>query len=66
MKETYENMDLLLKAIIYSKYEWKLCGDPKVVGFLLGMRSGYTKFSVFFVKGIAEKRTNFTKLMISQ
>jgi len=39
MEETYENMDLLLKAIRYSKYGWKICGDLKVIR-LLGMQSG--------------------------
>jgi len=44
MKETYENIDLLLKAISYSKYEWKICGDLTVLGLLLRMQSGYTMF----------------------
>ena len=47
MKETYKNMDLLLKAISYSKYGWKICGDLKVIGLLLGMESGYTKLCYF-------------------
>ena len=47
MKETYDNMDLLLKAIRYSEYERKLSGDPKVIGTLLRMQSGYTKFCCF-------------------
>jgi hypothetical protein len=47
MKETYENRDLLLKAISYSKYGWKICGDLKVIGLLLGMQSSYTKFCCF-------------------
>jgi len=46
MKETYESMDLLLKAISYSKYGWKICGD-KVRGLLIGMQSGHTKFCCF-------------------
>jgi len=29
MMETYENIDLLLKAISYSKYGCKICGDLK-------------------------------------
>jgi len=29
MKESYENVDLLLKAISYSKHGWKICGDLK-------------------------------------
>ena len=47
MKETYENMDLLLKARSYSKYGWKICGDLKITGLLLEMRSGYTKLCYF-------------------
>ena len=47
MKETDENMDLLLKAISYSKYGWKTCGDLKVIGLFLGIQSGYTKFCCF-------------------
>jgi hypothetical protein len=42
MKETYESMDLLLTAIGYSKYGWKICGDLEVIGLLIGMQSGYT------------------------
>ena len=46
-KETYENMDLFLKAISYSKYGWKTRGDLKVIGLLTGMKSGYTKCCCF-------------------
>jgi hypothetical protein len=35
-------MDLLLKAISYSKYGWKIYEDLKVIGLLLRMQSGYT------------------------
>jgi hypothetical protein len=44
-------MDLLLKATIYSKCEWKICGGHKFVGSLLGMQSGYTKFCCFHCEG---------------
>jgi hypothetical protein len=47
MNETYKNMDLLLKAVSYSKYRWKICGDLKVIGLLLGMQFGYTKLCYF-------------------
>jgi len=47
MKETYESMDLLLKAISYSKYGWNICGDLKVIGLLIGMQSGYTELCCF-------------------
>jgi hypothetical protein len=32
MKESCDNMDLLLEALSYSKYEWKICGVLKIVG----------------------------------
>jgi hypothetical protein len=58
-------MDWLLKVISYSKCEWKICGDLKVIGLLLGMQSGYTKFSaVCVVDGAAEQKTNITRLRI--
>jgi len=44
MKETHKNMDLLLTAISYSKYGWKICEDLHGIGLLLGIQSGYTKF----------------------
>jgi hypothetical protein len=50
MKETYENMDLLLKDIIYSKYGWKICGDLKDIGLLPGKHCGYTKFCCFLLE----------------
>jgi hypothetical protein len=63
MKETYENMDLLLKVVSYSKYGSKICGDLKVIGLLVGTQCGYTKlFAICFVNGTAEQKTNITKL----
>jgi hypothetical protein len=56
MKETYENMDLLLKAISYSKSEWKVCGDLKVTGLLLVLLSGYTKFCCFLCEWNSQAR----------
>jgi len=47
MKETYENMEMLLKHIQYSKYNWNICGDLKVVALLLGMQLRYTKYCCF-------------------
>jgi hypothetical protein len=45
--ELPNNMDLPFRAVSYSKNGWKICGDLKVVELLLGMQSGYTKFSCF-------------------
>jgi len=47
MTETYANMDLLLRAISYSKYGWKTCGDLRVIGFLLGLQCVYTRLCCF-------------------
>jgi len=40
MKETYENMKLLVKNIQYEKYNWNICGDLKVTALLLGLQLG--------------------------
>jgi hypothetical protein len=40
-------MKLLLGKIKYDKFNWKLCGDLKVVALLLGMQLGYTKYCCF-------------------
>lgn len=38
MKETYDNMKLLLTIIeINEKYGWEICGNLKVIGLLLNM-----------------------------
>jgi len=37
MKESYENMKLLLGKIKYDEFKWKLCGDLRVMALLLGM-----------------------------
>ena len=47
MKESYESMNILLEAIKYSKYSWKICGDLKVISLLLGLQLGYTKHMCF-------------------
>jgi hypothetical protein len=47
MKESYESMNLLLGNIKYDKFNWKLCGDLKLVALLLGMQLRYTKYCCF-------------------
>ena len=37
----------LLNCIDYDKFKWKICGDLKVLGPLLGMQQGYTKYYCF-------------------
>ena len=37
--ETHETIELILH-LNYSAYNWNICGDLKVIGFLLGMQLG--------------------------
>ena len=47
LKESYDNMELLLEAIKYREYQWSLCGDLKVIDLLMGMQAGFTKYCCF-------------------
>ena len=47
MKETHDSMDQLLSALNYHDHGWLICGDLKVVGSVLGLYGGYTKYPCF-------------------
>lgn len=47
LKESYDNMKVLLEAIDYKSHQWKICGDLKVIGMLMGMQGGFTKYCCF-------------------
>lgn len=47
MKETYENMALLIDKVRYHEYNWHICGDLKVIAILTGLQTGYTKYCCF-------------------
>jgi len=52
MKETYENTDLLLKALRYSKCEWKICGDIKLYAprvLYVGQAFRYSPEEAFYI-----------------
>ena len=40
-------MDILLKLIRYEDHKWSISGDLKVIGMLMGMQSGFTKYCCF-------------------
>ena len=74
MKESYENMKLLLGKIKYDEFKWKLRGDLKVVALLLGMQLVYTKYCCFlgewdmknhYVNKLWPKRTSLTPAEIN-
>ena len=47
MKEDYENIKQLLVKINYAQFRWYVCGHFRMLGFLLGLQGGYTKYSCF-------------------
>lgn len=44
LKEEYQNISLLLQKIKYDEHHWSICVDLKMVNFLLGQQSGFTKY----------------------
>jgi hypothetical protein len=47
MKQYHKSMHTLRNCIDYDKFKWKIFGDLKVLGLLLGMQQGYTKYCCF-------------------
>lgn len=47
MKEEYNTIALVLEKIKYHEHQWVICVDLKMVNFLLGQQSGYTKYPCF-------------------
>lgn len=54
MKETYDNMKILLSKIRYEQHSWNICGDLKVIALLLGLNKDILNFVVSYASGIAE------------
>ncbi|KAI6659820.1 hypothetical protein LOD99_10618 [Oopsacas minuta] len=44
MKEEYESIKLALEKLKYHVHQWVICVDLKMVNFLLGQQSDYTKY----------------------
>jgi hypothetical protein len=61
MKESYDNMKLLLYCVNCKKYQWQLCGDLAVVAVLLGLQQGYTKFCCFLREWDSRAKTSHYK-----
>jgi hypothetical protein len=76
-KESYENMDLLLKTIRYPKYDKNMripynhmetrqsYGDLTVIWLLLRMQSDYSKFCCFVCEWNSRAKENITKLRMA-
>lgn len=47
MKEEYGTIALVLRKIKYEEHQWSICVDLKMINFLLGQQSGFTKYPCF-------------------
>ena len=62
IKETYDNIRVLLKYINYNQHQWQLCGDLKVVALVVGLQLGYTKYCCFLCEwNSREKDSHYIK-----
>lgn len=44
LKEDYGNVKIMLDKTKYDQYKWDVCGEFKMLWFLLGLLGGYTKY----------------------
>lgn len=58
MKEEYDTIALVLQKIKYHEHRWVICVDLKMVNFLLGQQSGYTKYPCFLCLWDSRDRKN--------
>ena len=47
LKEHYTSVKMVLQKLCYDEHKWIICVDLKMVNFLLGQQSGYTKYPCF-------------------
>lgn len=47
LKEDYNTLKKLLKNVKYAEHKWLICADFKVIGIIMGMQSGNTKYPCF-------------------
>lgn len=47
MKETYATLDKILNVINYSKHQWQIISDLKVLTIPFGMQGGFTKYPCY-------------------
>lgn len=61
MKEEYDNIKFILDKIQYKKYEWKVCGDLKIITMILGQQEGNTKYPCFKCQWDSRDKKNYWK-----
>lgn len=58
LKEKYEEIKFVLEKIKYHDHKWVICVDLKMVNFLMGQQSGYTKYPCFLCMWDSRDRVN--------
>lgn len=53
LKETYENLEIVLDKIKYSEHQWRICGDLKIATLLLVNNRDSQNIPAIYVCGIA-------------
>ena len=57
LEEKNDEIKFVLEKISYRQHQWILCVELKMVGFLLGLQGGYTKFLCFLCLWDSRSRT---------
>ncbi|KAK2578077.1 hypothetical protein KPH14_001025 [Odynerus spinipes] len=62
LKESYELFEVMLNKINYYRYKWNVCSDLKVIGLLMGLQRGYTKYCCFLCEWDSRARSSHYKI----
>jgi len=57
VKETYDNLKIIMDKVQYQQYPMNICADFKVIAILLGMQTGYTKYCCFLCEWDSRARS---------
>jgi hypothetical protein len=57
LKESYENLELVLTKIGYTAHDWMICGDLNELCMLRGQQAGYTKYPCFMCEWDSRARS---------
>ena len=47
MNQSHRITERVLSVLTYEEHQWLICGNLKVVGLILGLQSGHTKYLCF-------------------
>ena len=61
LKEKYDAIRSVLQHIKYNDQQWLICVDLKMMNFLLGQWSGYTKYPFFCYLDSSDKANHWNK-----